>query len=370
MRIAFASHTAEVGVFKVGSHHLAREFAKAGHEVLHVSSPASFLHLARVRDRTVRERLRLALTSPRLDEYGVTHVEPFVVVPPGRLSPALRAFELRHPLRPWSRTLREWGRKPVDVLFIDQPLLGTAMIDVLTPRKVVYRPTDAHYDTVLRQAELSVLEAADAVVATSRPVLDDVLSESSRSLPELVIENGVEYDRFHESDRGNRSRSGVVYLGALDRRFDWATLAGLAASHPETPFEIAGPVAVQPSMQLPPNVRLRGGVPYSAAPDLLRSCSVGLLPFSDDPGNQGRSPMKYYEYLAAGLFVVASTSPALATRSAPGVWLYSNLPEAKAALGGALAVAGRSNEDGAAYAAQYSWASRAAALAHFVRGLE
>ncbi|MCJ1694918.1 glycosyltransferase [Rathayibacter caricis] len=370
MRIAFASHTAEVGVFKVGSHHLAREFARMGHEVLHVSSPTSVLHLSRVRDGAVRARLRLARESPVRDANGVTHVEPFVVLPPGQLSPRLRDLELRHPLRPWSRTLRSWGRDPVDVLLIDQPLLGAAMMSVLRPRRIVYRPTDAHFDPVQRQAELSILERADAIVATSQPVLEEVLSGIARPLPSIVIENGVEYERFHAPRVSGVRRSGVVYLGALDRRFDWEVLVQIAADNPRTPFEIAGPLIGLPPVQLPANVRLRGGIPYADAPELLASCKVGILPLSDDPGNKGRSPMKYYEYLAAGLLVVASASDALAARSAPGVWLYSDHSEAKTALRSALADPGEENSDGATHAAGYSWSSRTSTLADFLEGIE
>ena len=44
MNVVFASHTFFSPVFVVGSHHLARAAARAGHSVWHLSSAFSILH--------------------------------------------------------------------------------------------------------------------------------------------------------------------------------------------------------------------------------------------------------------------------------------------------------------------------------------
>ena len=60
-----------------------------------------------------------------------------------------------------------------------------------------------------------------------------------------------------------------------------------------------------------PNLVALGSVDYSKLPQILSQCAVGLLPMSDDASNAGRSPMKFFEYLAAGLPVVSTPLPAL-----------------------------------------------------------
>ena len=58
-RIVFASHTVMGATFVVGSHHLARQCALRGHHVLHLSTPLTPAHLARIgRDEAVRVRVR------------------------------------------------------------------------------------------------------------------------------------------------------------------------------------------------------------------------------------------------------------------------------------------------------------------------
>ncbi|MBO0982881.1 glycosyltransferase [Rathayibacter sp. SD072] len=363
MRIVFASHTAEVGVFRVGSHHLARELARRGHSVTHLSTPTSVLHLARAKDPQIRSRLKLSLRGPATDAAGVVHVEPLLAAPLGVVPPRLRARALKLALRPWrSSSVPE---RP-DVLIIDQPLLGPPLIELLAPRRVVYRPTDAHFDPVLREAELDVLRRADALVATSEPVLDAVSEGADAPLRTLILENGVEFERFVS---GETARAGVVYLGALDHRFDWNAVRTLASAFPSVPFRLAGPTPKDVG-PMPPNVELLGPVPYADAPDLLAHSSVGLLPLSDDPGNAGRSPMKYFEYLAAGLRIVSSSSPALRSRAAPGVWLYDDVAQAEAGLRAALeaALAGP-NESGSAFAEAYGWHRRAGDLLAFLDGV-
>lgn len=45
-RVLFLSHSHTFGAFRVGSHHYAREFARFGADVVHLSTPISRVHLA------------------------------------------------------------------------------------------------------------------------------------------------------------------------------------------------------------------------------------------------------------------------------------------------------------------------------------
>lgn len=363
LKIIFLSHTAATSVFRVGSHHLSREMARAGHDVAHISTPVSVMHAIIKRDPDTKARLKAALTKRGPDFDGVTHIVPVVPAPLAKMPEPVRRLALKLTVGFRRRSLRRrWSN--ADIAFVDQPLLEP-LARALNPRQLVYRPTDAHYDPASRAAELKLIGAASAVVAMSPRVLDEVM-EGVTSTPRMTyFENGVDYERFAAA-RAFEERSGVIYLGALDRRFDWPLVIRLASAFPRTEFKIVGPVTPQVPTNLPANITLRGGVPYEKVADLLGEAAVGILPFSDDPGNQGRSPMKYYEYLAAGLFVVATSSPTLAKREAPGVWLYSDDAHAHESLERALDHASASeNAEGRVVAAAHSWKKIAADMLSF-----
>ena len=60
-----------------------------------------------------------------------------------------------------------------------------------------------------------------------------------------------------------------------------------------------------------PNVHLLGQRPYASLPAYLKGFQVGLLPLGFNDYTQAMFPMKFFEYLAAGLPVVASAIDAL-----------------------------------------------------------
>jgi glycosyltransferase involved in cell wall biosynthesis len=69
------------------------------------------------------------------------------------------------------------------------------------------------------------------------------------------------------------------------------------------------------------NLVLLGPRSYDLIPAFLQHADIGLLPLTSHPANAGRSPMKLYEYGAAGLYVVATATPELVRRSLPFVCL-------------------------------------------------
>ncbi|MBX0301730.1 glycosyltransferase [Cryobacterium sp. 1639] len=289
-------------------------------------------------------------------------------IPPARTPLKLSVANLRLSARPWGKLASAWDHKPIDVLFIDQPHL-VSLVPLLEPRLTIYRPTDIHFDPSTRAAEDRVLELADAIVATGGHVLKDVM-RNGRELPHLVLENGVEFEHFRSAILPSEARSGAIYIGALDARFDWSAVYLMCRAFPDQEFRIGGPITASPPPRAPENLTLLGPVPYSEAPKLLAKAKVGILPMSKHPGNAARSPMKYFEYLAAGLTVVATSSDELVTRNAPGVSLFDDgKTSAVEAFATALSAADDLGTDGVEYASAFSWSKRAARLNSFVDGL-
>ncbi|MFT2816892.1 glycosyltransferase [Leifsonia sp. A12D58] len=350
-QVLFASHTFDGGVFKVGSHHLAKQLSTNGYRVAHVSTPVSPLHL--VRKPLDPARLAIARAGAHRDEFGVLQLVPRVAFP-SQLHPAPQTMR---------RILRGIGFDQPDYVFIDQPLLS-GLLPLRTNSTVIYRPTDIYTSGVLAKRQIEVLRRAHGVIATSAAVLESL--EVPRGTRTLVLENGVDFEHF--STRSHHQRSGIIYAGSLDHRFDWDAVILLANEFPDVTITIAGPTRAD-FPPLPENVSCVGSLQYEELPTRLAQASVGILPLSGAIENAGRSPMKYYEYLAAGLHVVASSTETLRSRMAAGVELYSTPAELIDMTKRALAQQ-QENILGAADAAGQDWSRKASALmafAHDVR---
>lgn len=350
-RILFLAHSHAFGPFRVGSHHYARTLARRGDDVIHLSTPISLAH--RLTGRVDRTTVAALPTGATRDAEGVVHLVPRTALP--------------RPYGPFrvARALERSGIRPeFDAVLLDQPLLWDDSVRALAPR-LVYRPTDLYPDGPKAGLQRQILAAADGVVATSPEVLRGL---GTLTAPSLVLENGVDAARFASAGVAQGERPATaVYVGALDGRFDWDRVAAWAGAHPQVRFVIAGPGAVPPPT-LPRNVEVHGAVPYDTLPALLGDARIGMLPLSYDPLNAGRSPMKLYEYLAAGLAVVSRETPVLRQDAAAGVFTYRGPGDADAALAAALAHPSP-NRAGVARAADETWEAKADALMTFAEAL-
>ena len=317
MKAAFLSHTAMGGDFVVGSHHLAKSLAARGHEVLHVSAPVTPAHLLRLRDAFVRRRfVRWARGGG--DFAGVRDVVPFSLLPwaLARRGRSLMAMHVATLLAAPAATIGSLRLHDADCLIVDEPrlagLIGPA------PKFLAYRATDLYAqmrgDGRILDLERDLCRRADVLIGTSEGVAAHLRALSGR--PVHVIGNGVDYEHFAaaRSDElapelpGNRATR-AIYVGAFDSRFSALALRAAALALPRIQFLLAGPGSERVAGALSlPNIQALGAVDYQRLPALLGACAVGLLPFSPDAANAGRSPMKLYEYAAAGLCVAATST--------------------------------------------------------------
>jgi len=319
-RIAFLSHTAMGGDFVVGSHHLATALAAQGHDVLHLSAPVTPAHVLGLRDKFTRRRFARFLHGGET-HHGVRDVVPLALLPwaLARRRPALMQGHTRWMLAAPLRGVRSLQLAQADQLIVDEPrMLGVALART-SRATLAYRATDLYAamrgDPRITDAERILCRRAEVIVATSAQIAAHLRALTGRQVH--VIGNGVAYTRFATpqaldpafetlpGERGNRA----IYVGAFDARFCAQALRAAAQALSARIFILAGPggerIAAALSM---PNIHATGAVPYSSLPGLLQACAVGLLPFSANDANAGRSPMKLFEYAAAGLAVAASCS--------------------------------------------------------------
>jgi len=101
-------------------------------------------------------------------------------------------------------------------------------------------------------------------------------------------------------------------------KLDLELLVALARANPRWSFALVGPIGPGDprtdvsTLAREPNVHLLGRRSYEELPSVLRAADVGLIPYARNELTDSVFPMKVYEYLAAGLAVVATPLPSLA----------------------------------------------------------
>ncbi|GKS90066.1 glycosyltransferase [Acidovorax sp. SUPP2539] len=153
----------------------------------------------------------------------------------------------------------------------------------------------------------------DEVWAVSEP-----LAEYARALNpqgEVVhIPNGVEARLLVPESQSPvvRQPRSAVYVGGLTAWLDIGLLCQAARLLPDWTFGVYAPGA--PEQQgWPANLHWRGSVGRTELPAVLQSHEVGLIPFREAEGRMRyvERPLKFYEYIAAGLGVASTDLGAL-----------------------------------------------------------
>lgn len=239
--------------------------------------------------------------------------------------PPLRA--ITHALRRGhlQRTLARIGGQP-PIVWLSTPTQFDARFD-LAARLRVYHIVDdylGYHDlpesqrAVWAQKEQALIDWADRVIVVSQELLD---SKGAGNPKFRLLPNAV--DRAAYQDRLPRPVPALIelprpilgYVGLISVRLDLALLDALAVAHPEWTLALVGTVYRSGCGELldrltgRPNVRLLPPVPAHEVPDYVRAFDVGLAPYRVTRETFHASPLKIYEYLAAGLPVVAADVP-------------------------------------------------------------
>jgi glycosyltransferase involved in cell wall biosynthesis len=354
------------GPTRFSKHHLASYLAARGSRVLYVEAPLTPLGLAHGR-RFVPELLR-SLLPPRRMQPNLWVARPVCPMPYHAVS---KVTASRAANRIGQRLLAPWLRGYLRRLRLQQPIVIAGLphaVDVvqrLPRRRLVYHCSDDFSQVRGFPHSLPALEAelcrrADLVVTTS-----ETLCEARRAYNANThwIPNGVDFEHFSQPavPVSGLRKPVVGFVGGLSEWVDTRLLASAARQRPEWTFALVGPAggADLTCLRGLDNVRLLGPRRYAELPRYLAAMDVGLIPFVQNQLTWHADPIKAYEYLAAGLPVVATDLPAL--RRLAHVIRLADSPHAFVEqIEAALGDNGRAERQ--AEAARHSWSTRFAAF--------
>lgn len=311
---------------------------------------------ARVGRRITGRATRPSGTGPGADRTRIEVVRPRVVPFHG------------------SRTVRAVNRRLVDRLAVTA--IEDAVLWTFSPltyglerraRAVVYHSVDLLHTqpgvpaAALLEAEAALVSTADRVLASSAGVAEHLRALGAADV--RLWENVADTDLYAGVRAPREPRA--IFAGNLTPTKIDAELM-LQVLERGVPLVLAGPVQIDGTSMSPAlrSVLAHPGATYLGTlrpPELARELArstVGLIPYVQNEYTAGVFPLKVYEYMAAGLAVVATELPSLVTQERPGVTTVARAGYAAAVEGAVRDFRPQEAQQRSGWAAAHSWPAR------------
>ncbi|MDE7064198.1 MAG: glycosyltransferase, partial [Desulfovibrionaceae bacterium] len=310
--------------FWTNKQHMAVLFARHGYRVLYVDSLGLRQPMLHAGDlRRMARRLWKSLPFPRQARPNLWRISPLAL--PFHSHRAVRAFNARllYATLCWHLRLLNM-RRPL--VWTYNPVIAD-LCAALPHSGIVYHCVDdlraaPHIDAAtIARGEERLGRIADLCFATS-PALRERMSGL---FPRTVLEPNVCDQALFDTARMCLSepeelrgipRPRLLFVGALSEyKVDFSLMEAVARRLPEAHWILIGPEGEgQPDSRRPPvlpNVHVLGPRTHGRLPYYMAHADAAVLPTPHNAYTAAMFPMKFFEYLAAGLPVVSSDLPAL-----------------------------------------------------------
>lgn len=244
----------------------------------------------------------------------------------------------RFPLKEATRAARRWCiRGALRALGMSQPVVWFShpsmvdLVDEMPPASLLlYHVVDEYAaysgNTAEQRRRTEAMERQMMAMVDAVIVVSEELYRAKRPYNEhtYLVPNGVDYAAYSAAledphlppELAAIPTPRLGYSGLIGDRLDLGMLQALAQEHPQWSLVFLGEARVTQQAQAwqamlsLPNVHHLGQVDIARVPHYLKGFQVGLMPYALGRESENVSPLKLYDYLAAGLPVASADIPA------------------------------------------------------------
>ncbi len=308
-------------VFKTGSYHIASNLIKTGYEIAYISAPLSPLHSILPTNELNKRWSNNRNRGKYFSEGKLWDFSPFSLVCPAN-KPLIRCNNI---IRYWHlfslpnmiRQVRKKGFGEVDLIYIDT-IYQPFWLDYIPHKYSVFRVSDNYtgfpgFREHMLKTIKTIAGKCDLTIYPS-VVLEDFVKQLKPKRYTL-ISNGYDSSLFNAEEPlinpyKDISRPVVLYIGALDKWFDYELLIEVSHRLTDIAFVLIGNNSKKDKLfRNHDNIYSFGPVDHYLLPDYIRNADVGIIPFNavkyPDLIHPLR-PLKLFEYLGCGLPVVTT----------------------------------------------------------------
>ena len=173
----------------------------------------------------------------------------------------------------------------------------------------------SNISTEVINAERDAVTSSDLVLASSL----DLFEKCGALNPNTVlVRNAAEFEHFNTATKNGKldhllGKPIIGYYGAIAEWFDQDIIEYCAKNNPNWHFVLIGAMSNIDSSRFDKlsNIHQIGEIPYDQLPGYVAYFDVATIPFKLNSLTQATNPVKFYEYLSAGLPVVSTKLPEL-----------------------------------------------------------
>jgi glycosyltransferase involved in cell wall biosynthesis len=313
-------------------HQLMSRFAKFN-RVLYVEPKVSLKRSLKIwaEDNYKLHIIAQALKRPRLKE--IEHnlyvcQNPFFIpiigrFPFGRLTKGLWEISLKLILHELEfKNPIVWLSKPDTADYIgkfNEKLLIYHVVD----EYLTYRGITEEKRPILENLEKKALKHADLVIVVSNSLLNNKQPYNKCT---YLVPNATDYKAYSDAiesgtplpeDISRLPRPIIGYSGLISARLNLELIYHLAREKPHWSIVLIGQAGFQNyfkefnELRELQNVYFLGRKHISLMPSYIKAFDVGIIPYQEDEHSKNISPLKLYDYLAAGKPIVTTDFPAV-----------------------------------------------------------
>lgn len=199
-----------------------------------------------------------------------------------------------------------WFCKPTQYDYLKY-LRGKLLFEVYDNYIADHQGDALREKNAFEQSYAEAIEKSHYVFFSNQALFEKTQKKNKVYFPNAVSEALV-VNSLHDVQEDQQAEKIVIgFIGVLSDQIDLDVFATLLKQRPQWQVEIVGRVEknvverVNRLASTYPQLKVRGSYAYSELSQYIPYFSVGLCPYTDNPFNAYRNPMKIYEFAAFGV---------------------------------------------------------------------